>query len=79
MLKKAIRVVWGIRDCSSRKEKKRIYTRNTVKERGRLVVESIYRGRTNDELKITSNFFLLARLRSMGTWTNNTEKIYKYL
>lgn len=43
-MRKAIRVVWGVRDCRSRKEKKRIYTGNTVKERVRLVVESIYIG-----------------------------------
>lgn len=58
-MRKAIRVVWGVRDYSSRKEKKRIYAGNTVKERVRLVVESMYRGRANDELKITSNFFYL--------------------
>lgn len=49
-----------------------------MKERVRLVVE-IYRGRANDESKIIPNFFLLERLRSMGTWINDPPRIYHCL
>ena len=38
LLKEEIRVIWSLGDCSSRKEKKGVYTGHTVEERVRLVV-----------------------------------------